>query len=147
MIEFTIYPGKDPPNHYVPNSKLFWRVAIYSRKQAMLERYWTIKPEDRGDRNMEAAVLWVDEYEFRGSRWRKRPEVLGTGFFHRDSLTIDVVTHEAIHMASYYLKHLGMPLDLRRGNAEENLAYTAQACARQIGHRLQQLGIEIGVKA
>lgn len=142
MIEFTVYPGKDPPNHHVPNSKLFWRVAVYSRKTAMLERFWTFRPQDRGQADMQAAVLWVDEYEYRG-RWRKRPEVLGTGFFWHGGLTADVIAHEAVHMASYYLKALSMPLDLRRGNAEENLAYTVQSCVRQICHRLDQLGIEV----
>ena len=92
---------------------------------------------------MEAVTLWIDEYEYRGSRWRRRPEVLGTGFFYVGGLTHDVIAHEAVHMSSYFMKALGLLTDLRRGHTEENLAYAVQSCVRQIEHRLEQLGVPI----
>lgn len=143
-IVFRVYPGRRNQRAKATDRKLFWVVMIHQDHRAMRE---TFRDElvsghrFRGDDNSFGAIVMptVTMKKARNGRWITKPS-LGHCLFTKTQFSSEEITHESIHMSTGYLRRIaGEPtrqgkIDLGSecGEREEDVAYAAGNCARQI---------------
>ena len=68
---------------------------------------------------------------------------LGHALFARTQLCVETIAHEAVHMATGYMrrKKVSMNLSNECGDREEMLAYLVGKCVRQIVAELYRSGV------
>jgi len=132
MIKFKVFPGLD--NWMAKESELYWEVRVYHTRNNM-QRFW-------GKKGASAVVIprthtWL---------WEGKEVVLpklGLVLFNRDELFGEIVVHEAVHMATWYLRRTRRSVNLGTDcdDREERLAYATGVCADQINRNFHRLGL------
>lgn len=83
--------------------------------------------------------LWRQRYD--GDKWIKAPKI-GAVLFYKDLLGSECISHEAVHIATSYLRHTDqLKLSDQIDENEEKLAYCIGSCTRQIVDNLYKLKI------
>lgn len=136
MHRFKVFPGKD--NWMTKEESLFWQVDVCRNKSAMFRRGSAMGVT--GPNNYSAIVCPRTRYKYP----HRRPEpLLGYVLFNEKCIFEEVVAHEAVHMAAWYLRRTRVSLNLGRecDDREERLAYATGSCANQLSIALHELRI------
>jgi hypothetical protein len=77
----------------------------------------------------------IERMRLIGRRWKSEP-FLGYALFARNYVLAEVLCHEAVHMATGYLRRIRKLPRLRNqiDNGEERLAYYTGWCGRQLNN-------------
>lgn len=115
----------------------FWTVIVFKHKGLMRKAFHVLNgTEDRDDR-FGAIVMPQERQVLLKGKWRRDPS-LGYVLFAKTQLGTETQAHEAVHMATSYLRRikkwpqLGLEIDDR----EEDLAYHIGYCAGQLHEAL-----------
>lgn len=141
-LDFNVYPGKG--NREAKENKLYFRVMVYSNIRWLREgyRFWM----DCEEHNSEVLGAVIPFRKFivppKGSLDRSKwSDIIGVTIFAKNLLAHDVIAHEAVHMATTYLRYTRQSIKLLSEIdpvIEERLAYTVDNCVRQLVTEIHQ---------
>jgi hypothetical protein len=125
-VQFPVYPSRE--------DNLFWLVHICPNRRSMLRQFKRRnKRKYRGER-FAACVLPLPRQKVVLNGKRITSPLLGYVFFELGTFGPEPLAHEAVHMATGYLRRKRATLKLGRhaDKREESLAYPVGYCAYQI---------------
>ncbi len=137
-MKFKVWPGRG--NWMGDDKDMYFDVVAYPTQSKMLRRWKSLVPGDFKDydgRDYTACVMPQTTTIFEGPHEYVSPR-LGLVLFCLDRLNAGVIAHEAVHMATTYIRAQGRCLRLGKENCnkEERIAYAAGCCTNQIFNRL-----------
>lgn len=132
MITFKVYPGLN--NWMARESQLYWTVRVYADRRSMY-RFW--------GKTGASAVVIPQTRRIVGGGEDRVLDSLGFVLFNRGELFGEIVAHEAVHMAAWYLRRTRCSLNLGPDceDREERLAYATGNCAHQIAQGFYEAGL------
>ncbi len=141
LAKFEVNPGKYNP--YKPDSRYYYHVHVFSTRESMWAAGAKISPWEKDHAARYGAITipcWKEKPL--GNAWLRAPKI-GDVLFHIQCLGSECISHEAVHMATSYLRALNL---LKLGDQiddddEERLAYCIGGCTRQIVDELYKLHI------
>lgn len=128
---FRIHPGDCP---------LYWDVRVYPTRRQMRAGYRRLDPANRPDDTFAAIVMPLVTWT---TAEAKTPEPsLGHVLFTKEKLDSEIVAHEAVHMATSYMRRRRWRLRLTSeiDDHEERLAYLIGRCAALVANELHEIG-------
>jgi hypothetical protein len=133
---FEIYPSDEE------DGELFFFVSVHPNRQSMLRKYRKLSHGVKAQHNFGAVVMERQIENFEKGKRDVQP-VLGFVLFERSYLGGAVVTHEAVHMATTYLRRVrkSLRLNVNDIDIEEQLAHYVERCAAKISAKLFELRI------
>ncbi|BDA74340.1 hypothetical protein CAL7716_085060 [Calothrix sp. PCC 7716] len=139
MHKIKVFPGLYNP--FVQEYKHYYHVCIFDVKEEMWEvgRKLSTWEKDKGGYGAITIPTWREK--FVDGQLIKAPKI-GTVLFYKDLLGSETISHEAVHMATSYLRILDqLKLSNQIDENEEKLAYCIGSCTRQIVDNLYKLKI------
>ena len=132
-IRFRVEPADDG---------LYWRVHVYPTRDKMLRGFRVINVSKDHREDFSAIVMPMTEWQRAGREWKKT-KLLGHVLFYARGLCGEVVSHEAVHMATSYLrrKRCSLHLNSQINDREERLAYCVGYCVGKITNVLHKARI------
>jgi len=126
IARFKVFPAGRRSPHY-------WTVLVFANKGHMRQGFHQLNIANDHDDRFGAIVMPQKRQWFLRRKWRSDPS-LGYVLFARTQLCMETQAHEAVHMATGYLRRAGRCLRLAKetNEAEENLAYFTGRCTAQL---------------
>ena len=135
-----VIPGKFNP--FLKDFRHYYHVHIFDDKNQMWQTGAKISSHDKDKNGGYGAItipLWRSRLE--GEKRITAPKI-GDVLFYKDLLGSECISHEAVHMATSYLRFIDeLALSNQIDEGEEKLAYCIGSCARQIVDNLYKLKI------
>ncbi|WP_138503394.1 hypothetical protein [Nostoc sp. PA-18-2419] len=127
------------------NSSLYYatpHVHVFETKAAMWQAGAKLSPWKKdGNGGYGAITLPIWRYRYEGDEQITAPKV-GNVLFYKECLGSECISHEAVHMATSYLRLIQqLQLTDQIDENEEKLAYCIGSCMRQIVDNLYKLKI------
>lgn len=131
IARFKVFPAGRQSPHY-------WAVRVFANKGFMRRAFHQLNLYTNNDDRFGAIVMPQIRQHLVKGRERDIDPSLGYALFARSQLCMETQAHEAVHMATEYLRRVRQRLCLRLGaeidDTEENLAYYVGRCAAQLHH-------------
>lgn len=140
LAKFKVYPGKFNP--FLKDFQHYYHTHIFETKEQMWEAGARLSSCEKDKNNRYGAItmpVWRERYE--GDRRVIAPKI-GNVLFYAGLLGSRCISHEAVHMATSYLRlvnQLALVDEIDEG--EEKLAYCVGSCASQIVDSLYKFKI------
>jgi hypothetical protein len=114
-------------------SPCYWTILVFVNKGFMRRAFHRLNIAKDHDDRFGAVVMPQEVRRLLHGKWKSDPS-LGYALFARTQLCMETQCHESVHMALGYLRRAGQCPRLAKetNEAEENLAYFAGYCARQL---------------
>lgn len=132
LITFKVNPGL---YNYFPNSKKhYYKVLVFDSKESMWLAWKNASDSSEKYHNGDFEALTISYYGYREERESMivKPKI-GNVLFCKDYLDFRILSHEAVHMSTNFLRILNrLSLSERVDDDEENLAYCIGSCTKQI---------------
>lgn len=139
MRKIKVHPGRYNP--FIQEFKHYYNVLIFDSKEDMWEVGAKLSPHDKDKGGYGAITIPTWREKFVGGEFKKAPKI-GNVLFYKDCLGSECISHEAVHMATSYLRILNqLRLSDQIDEDEEKLAYCVGSCTRQIVDNLYKLKI------
>jgi hypothetical protein len=140
LCKIKVIPGKYSP--FIKEYRHYYHVLIFENKQDMWNVGAKISPHQKDKNGCYGAITipaWRERFD--GDNWIKSPKI-GTVLFYKALLGSEVISHEAVHMATSYLRITNeLRLSEQIDNDEEKLAYCIGSCTRQIVDNLYKFNV------
>ncbi len=128
-IRIKVIPGKFNP--FIKEYHHYYHVLIFDHKEEMWAYGSQLSCCHRDD-GYDAITIPTYRQRFVDNKWVIAPKI-GTVLFHKNRLGSSVISHEAVHMATSYLRITNkLQLSDEIDDEEEKLAYCVGSCTRQI---------------
>lgn len=139
MHTFKVHPNND---------ELYWLVSFCQDRRSMMAKYKRLDVTNNREYGFCAIVMPYTVESEEDGRWVREP-VLGYVLFDLSKINGEIVAHEAVHMATAYMrrKRLSLKLNSQINDREERLAYTVGDCAAKVCNKLYEVGIWRGEKS
>ncbi|HYW17716.1 MAG TPA: hypothetical protein VE956_00130 [Nodularia sp. (in: cyanobacteria)] len=139
-VKIKVIPAKYNP--FIKDFRHYYHVHIFEARATMWDAGAKLSPWDKdkiGGYGALTIPLWRERYE--GDKRITAPKI-GNVLFCKEILGSECISHEAVHMATSYLR-LTQQLQLtgQIDENEEKLAYCIGSCTRQIVDNLYKLKI------
>lgn len=126
------------------SDELYWQVHVCPDKRSMYRLFRKLNETSDKKTNFAAIVMPQRTYHVSIVKGKDvlQPS-LGHVLFYAKNLPGEIIAHEAVHMATSYLRRCRKSLRLtgQIDDAEELLAYCVGRCAAQIANKLHELKI------
>lgn len=128
IARFKVFPNRR-------HSACYWTVLVFSDKGGMRRAFRRLNVLDDTDDRFGATVMPQEMQRRVGGKWKSDPS-LGYALFACTQLDVETQCHEAVHLATGFLRRLGQCPRLRKetDDIEETLAYCIGRCARQLNN-------------
>lgn len=137
--KIKVMPGMYNP--FIQEYRHYYNVLIFATKDDMWEAGTKLSPYDKDKGGYGAITIPIWREKFVDGQLVKTPKI-GNVLFYKDCLGSECISHEAVHMATSYLRILDqLKLSDQIDEDEEKLAYCIGACTRQIVDSLYKLKI------
>ena len=140
LFKIKVFPGRFNP--FIREFRHYYHVLVFETKQDMWDagaKLSSFEKDQNGGYGALTIPLWRERHD--GEKWIKAPKI-GTVLFYKDLLGSEVISHEAVHMATSYLRHTKeLKLSDQIDDDEEKLAYCIGSCVRQIVDNLYKLKV------
>lgn len=131
LAKIKVTPAKFNP--FIKDFRHYYHVHIFETKAEMWEAGAKLSTWDKDAHGGYGALtipLWREKYE--GEKRITAPKI-GDVLFYNDCLSSECISHEAVHMATSYLRFINeLMLTSQIDENEEKLAYCIGSCTRQI---------------
>lgn len=143
IAKTKVVPAKyNPFIRCADDFRLYYHIQIFETKEQMWDagaKLSQFEKDKNGGYGALTIPTWRERYE--GETRIIAPKI-GDVLFYKNCLGSECISHEAVHMATSYLRlinqlHLGDQID----EGEEKLAYCIGSCTRQIVDNLYKLKI------
>lgn len=145
LLKFALKPGYYNP--WLKEYRHYYHVSVFPDNQAMWEygrKLSSFEKDQKGGWSAITIPIWREKYK--NDRVIKAPKI-GDVLFDRDHLSIDVISHEAVHMATSYLRFLErLKLSEQIDEDEERLAYCVCHCTNAICLQLESQGWKLSTR-
>ncbi|MHC5779692.1 hypothetical protein [Nostoc sp.] len=140
LAKIKIIPAKFNP--FLVDFVHYYHVHIFESKDEMWECAEKLSPWEKDMRGGFGAITIPYRREkYHEGSWITAPKI-GDVLFYKDCLGSECVSHEAVHMATNYLRFKNqLLLTDQIDDNEEKLAYCIGSCTRQIVDNLYKLKI------
>lgn len=133
MKRFSVVPSWN--NNMAEEDDLYFSVCVYKTRSGMTNRWRQILPNDCLEnewRLLRAGVLPATLHP----EGDKLSPCLGLALFCEQHMNVGIIAHEAVHMATEYVRAKRLPLTLGKHvcDNEERIAYAAGTCANQLAN-------------
>lgn len=140
IAKFNINPGLYNP--FKPSFFHYYTVHVFKEKEYMY-RYCNRLGQNEGEDYKGIVIPYVVErYIKEEDKWERKPKI-GNVLLCDGYLYSRVISHEAVHMSTHFLRVLSLlkldPISIDEG--EELLAYCIGNCTSEIYSKLGKLGI------
>lgn len=140
LAKIKIIPAKYNP--FIKDFQHYYHAHIFETKQQMWEAGAKLSPWDKdADGGYGAITIPCRREKHHEGNWITAPKI-GDVLFYKDCLGSECISHEAVHMATNYLRFKNqLLLTDQIDENEEKLAYCIGSCTRQIVDNLYKLKI------
>lgn len=139
MHKIKVFPGLYNP--FTQEYKHYYHVCIFDSKKEMWSTGAKLSSHDKDKGGYGALTIPTWREKFVDGQKVLAPKI-GNVLFYKDCLGSECISHEAVHMATSYLRITGqLKLSDEIDEDEEKLAYCIGACTRQIVDNLYKLKI------
>lgn len=134
-----VIPGMYNP--FIQEFRHYYHVLIFGTKEEMWNAGAKLSSHDKDKGGYGAITIPIWREKFVDGQLRKAPKI-GNVLFYKDCLGSECISHEAVHMATSYLRITNqLKLSSEIDEDEEKLAYCIGSCTRQIVDNLYKLKI------
>ena len=138
--KFNINPGKYNP--FQPSLSHYYTIHIFETIEGLRKYYKKLVPWEKNiDSTMGVVIPYIWEKMVDG-KWVYRPKI-GDVLLYKNRLTVNIISHEAVHMSTHFLRVLNL-LNLSKegiNDDEEMLAYCIGNCTSEIYKKLYKLEV------
>ena len=140
LAKIKVIPAKYNP--FIKDFRHYYHIHIFETKAKMWETGAKLSSWDKDKNGRYGAItipLWRERYQ---KKERITAPKIGNVLFYRECLGSECISHEAVHMATSYLRFINqLALTSQIDENEEKLAYCIGSCTRQIVDNLYKLKI------
>jgi hypothetical protein len=130
-VKFKVVPGRYNP--FVKEYRHYYHVLVFTTKHEMWKtgaKLSSFEKDKDGGYGALTMPIWRERFD--GSQIIRAPKI-GSVLFHTGCLGSEAISHEAVHMATSYLRLINqLKLTDQIDENEEKLAYCISGCTRQI---------------
>lgn len=144
ICKFKLNPSINNP--FDLEKKYYYHIHVLEDREELFNAANKLSPQDR-DHNFAAVVLpfYVYKFDYKEETDEYysicKPKI-GDALFRKDYLTLEVVSHEAVHLTTNYLRllkklNLGEEID----DNEEMFAYCVGAITQELMNKFYKYGV------